>query len=74
MAKDITFYLIDVDGCVDPSALGPYDTCEERDKEAKRVRARQKETDALFWADVVPRGTLKVGAYTAGFLNGTFDT
>ena len=71
MVNDTKFYLIDADARVGPSALGPYDTRDERDEEAKRVRARQIEIDAVFWADVGPHGTLKVGGYPDGLLFGT---
>lgn len=62
------FYLLDVHGCVEPHALGPYATPEERDEEARRVcRMQDGLEDSLFWADVDQDGQLIVGAYMSGF-------
>ena len=62
------YYLLDVHGCVEPHALGPYPTSAKRDEEARRVRRRQDDLeDALFWADVDEKGQLLVGAYMSGY-------
>ena len=57
------YYLIDVFGCVEPTAVGPFDTDEERDAQAKIIHAGQSEEDALFWANVDKEGNLVVGAF-----------
>ena len=68
-------YLIVVEAGVEPSALGPFPTENERDEVAKEIRAGQEEDDALFWADVDERGVLTVGSYMAGFfLEKTIDS
>ena len=62
-----TLYLLVVEGGVEPSVLGPYQTEDERDHAAKQIRRRQEEDDGLFWADIDDTAALTVGAYTAGF-------
>ena len=61
------YYLIEVEGGVEPIVRGPYHTKEERNNAAKRIRRRQQEDDGLFWADIDEAGTLAAGAYRAGF-------
>ncbi len=65
---DKKYYLIEVEGAVEPSARGPFATEDEQDEAAKQIRATQEEDDCLFWADVDERGVLTVGSYMAGFL------
>ncbi len=68
------YYLIEVEGAVEPYARGPFNTEDERDNAAKQIRARQDEDDCLFWADVDENGGLTVGSYMAGFfLDDTAD-
>lgn len=62
-----TYYLLVVEGGVEPSVIGPYRTSDERDRAAKQIHGRQKEDDGLFWADLGKTAVLTVGAYTAGF-------
>ena len=61
------YYLIEVDGGVEPFAQGPFGTEDERDEIAKEIRARQNENGCLFWANVDERGALTVGSYMAAF-------
>ena len=61
------YYLLEVEGGVEPIVCGPYRTKHERDKAAKQIRRKQQENDSLFWADIDGAGTLSVGTYTAGF-------
>ena len=65
MAKK--YYLIAVEGSIEPEAIGPFRGGRKRDDEAKKVRAQQGDDDALFWADVDEKGNLNVGAYSGGF-------
>ena len=60
-------YLIEVADGIEPSALGPFETDNERDEIAKQIRAGMDEDDCLFWAEVDERGVLTVGSYMAGF-------
>ena len=62
-----TLYLLVVEGGVDPSVQGPYQTEDERDHAAKQIRRRQKEDGGLFWADIDDAAVPTVGDYTAGF-------
>jgi hypothetical protein len=61
------YYLIEVEGGVEPIVRGPYHTKHERDNAAKQIRLEQREDDGLFWADIDEAGTLAAGAYRAGF-------
>ncbi len=61
------YYLLEVEGGVEPIVRGPYHTKHERDNVAKQVRLQQQEDDGLFWADIDEAGTLATGAYRAGF-------
>jgi len=61
------YYLLEVEGGVEPIIHGPYRTERERDNAAKQIRRTQQEDDSLFWADVNEVAVLTVGAYTSGF-------
>ncbi len=61
------YYLLEVEGGVEPIVRGPYRAKIERDSAAKRIRLSQEEDDSLFWADVDGIGRLTIGAYAAGF-------
>jgi hypothetical protein len=61
------YYLIEVEGGVEPIVRGPYHTKDERDNAAKQTRLEQQEDDGLFWADIDEAGMLAAGAYRAGF-------
>ena len=61
------YYLLEVEGGVEPIVRGPYRTKIERDSAAKRIRLSQQEDDGLFWADIDEVAVLTIGAYTAGF-------
>ena len=62
-----TYYLIEVEGGVEPCVHGPYQTEEERDNAAKQIRNKQEDDDGLFMADVDEKGFLTVKSYVAGF-------
>jgi len=62
-----TRYLLVVEGGVEPSVQGPYQTEDERDHGAKEIHRGQEGDDSLFWADIDDAAVLTVGAYTAGF-------
>jgi hypothetical protein len=61
------YYLLEVEGGVEPIVRGPYRTKIERDNAAKQIRLCQQEDDGLFWADIDEVAVLTIGAYTAGF-------
>ena len=61
------YYLIEVEGGIEPFAQGPFGTEDERDEIAREIRAGMDEDDCLFWADIDERGVLTVGSYDAAF-------
>ena len=61
------YYLLEIEGGVEPTVHGPYRTKHERDNAAKEIRRSQQGDDSLFWADTDEAGTLVVGTYRAGF-------
>ena len=63
----VTYYLIKVEGCVEPFVRGPYRTTHERDEAAKLIHKNLEEDDALFWANTDKIGRLIVGSYPSRF-------
>jgi hypothetical protein len=61
------YYLLEVEGGVEPIVRGPYHTKRERDNAAKQIRRRQQEDDGLFSADIDKVAALTLDAYSAGF-------
>jgi len=61
------YYLLEVEGGVEPIVRGPYRAKIKRDNAAKRIRLNQEEDDGLFWVDIDGTGGLTIGAYAAGF-------
>ncbi|HYA90697.1 MAG TPA: hypothetical protein VEK32_04285 [Thermodesulfobacteriota bacterium] len=61
------YYLLEVEGGVEPIVRGPYRTKLERDNAAKQMRLSQQEDDGLFWADIDEVRVPAIGTYTAGF-------
>jgi len=70
MAKKTTYYVLVVEGCVEPSLSDPFKSWLARDKEARRVRNfgvdnhGDTENNGVFWLDVTPDGKVEVGAYS----------
>ena len=62
-----TYYLIEVQGGIEPFTRGPFQDEHERDVRAKSIHKALSLDDSLFWADVDEAGDLIVGSYTAGF-------
>ena len=60
------FYLLAVEGGVEPCVKGPYQTEEERDCAAQEIHEEQEEDDGLFWVDI-DDSALTVGSYHSGF-------
>lgn len=64
-----TYYLIAVEGGIEPSLHGPYDTIEERDEDAREIAKDQDPgSDGLFPLDQEDDSHLSIGAYPGGFL------
>ena len=65
-----TYYLIEVEGGVEPCVHGPYQTEEERDNAARQIHKDLGENEALFWANVDRTARLIVGSYPSRFFCG----
>jgi len=64
-----TYYLIAVEGGIEPSLHGPYDTIEERNEDAREIaKGQDPGSDGLFPLDQEDDGHLSIGAYPGGFL------
>ena len=61
------YYLLEVEGGVEPIVRGPYHTKHEQDSAAKQIHQTQQEDDGLFWVEIDKVAALTVGAYSAGF-------
>jgi hypothetical protein len=61
------YYLLEVEGGIEPIVRGPYQTKRERDNAARKIRRNQQEDDGLFWTEVDETGAFVAGAYAAGF-------
>ena len=66
-------YILHVVGCVDPLLAGPFGDGNERNDKARQLRNRFPDSDAFFWLDVAEDGIPTVGAYSAGFMDGSMD-
>jgi|CXWL01.1.fsa_nt_gi hypothetical protein len=64
--KDL-FYVVSVFGGIEPTLIGPYESGSMRDMHARRIHFEQKDTDSMFWLNIV-KCTPTIGAYTASFL------
>jgi hypothetical protein len=69
--RAVRYYLIHLEGCVEPGLVGPFPSERVRDMNAKRMGASHREPDALFWLDVAEEGTPLLGAYPAGLIEET---
>jgi hypothetical protein len=61
------YFLIEIQGGIEPLTRGPFRDEHERDDRAKNYHKALGLDDSLFWADVDEAGGLIVGSYTAGF-------
>lgn len=69
------YYLIQMLGCIDPQAHGPYATKKERTAALKQRIAEDSDLryedgeDSIFSLDVNPDGTITVASYSGGYMN-----
>jgi len=68
-----TYYLIEVQGGIEPLTRGPFQDEHERDDTAKDFHKALGLDDCLFWADVDEAGGLIVGSYTGGFFSEEYN-
>lgn len=67
------YYVLQIEGDVEPVLHGPYATEEERAAAARNVRRkceRDNVPDGIYWLTCT--GAIEVGAYTGGFFNADF--
>ena len=64
------FYVLFVEGDIEPSLLGPYKTQNERDAKARELKINEdgyaNDENGIFWMDVT-HGVPEVGFYSGGF-------
>jgi hypothetical protein len=71
----VAAYVLEIEGDIEPKLHGPYKTTDTRDRAAKRLRAKDEEQEnGIFALDLLNDGKVRVWAYSAGFLDGTFET
>src|SRR5579864_4064299 len=70
----VAAYVLEIVGDIEPTLRGPYKNADTRDRAAKRLREKDNENEnAIFALDLMKNGKIRVWAYSAGFLNGTFE-
>ena len=64
------YYVLFVEGDIEPSLLGPYKTQKERDAKARELKINEEgyanDENGIFWMDVT-NGVPEVGFYNGGF-------
>ncbi len=70
----VAAYVLEIEGDIEPKLHGPYKSPDTRDRAAKRLRAKDEEREnGIFALDLMKNGKVRVWAYSAGFLDGTFE-
>ncbi len=70
----VAAYVLEIVGDIEPTLRGPYKNTDTRDRAAKRLRAKDGECEnGIFALDLRNNGKIRVWAYSAGFLDGTFE-
>jgi hypothetical protein len=70
----VAAYVLKIVGDIEPTLRGPYKNPDTRDRAAKRLRAKDREQEnGIFALDLMKNGKIRVWAYSAGFLDGTFE-
>lgn len=62
-------YVVFIYGDVEPNSYGPYETTEQRDKQARKLRKLHGDEHGIYWARVTENSELEIGAYTGSFFN-----
>ena len=61
------YYLLFIWGCVEPELIGPFDTTEERDKEALKQRKEEGSQHGYYMLQI-PKGTeIQIDCYSNEF-------
>jgi hypothetical protein len=70
----VAAYVLEIEGDIEPKLRGPYKSPDTRDRAAKRLREKDKEKEnGIFALDLMNNGKIRVWAYSAGFLEGTYE-
>ena len=65
------YYIVPVYGCTDPEpSRGPFKTYDGMLIAARKIHAKQREEDAIFWLVVYPKGRPQMGSFTNSELEG----
>ena len=70
----VAAYVLEIIGDIEPMLRGPYKNTDTRDRAAKRLRKKDAgKENGIFALDLMKDGKVRVWAYSAGFLDGTFE-
>ncbi len=70
----VAAYVLEIVDDIEPTLRGPYKNTDTRDRAAKRLRKKDAgKENGIFALDMMNNGKIQVWAYSAGFLDGTFD-
>ncbi len=70
----VATYVLEIEGDIEPKLHGPYKSPDSRDRAAKRLRTKDEACEnGLFALDLMKNRKVRVWAYSAGFLDGTFQ-
>ena len=61
------YYVLFVEGDVEPSLCGPYHNPKDRDEEAVRLKREHGDEHGIFMLDIDTIGRPSVDAYSGGF-------
>ena len=67
-------YVLEIEGDIEPKLRGSYKSPDTRDRAARRLREKDGEKEnGIFALDLMNNGKIRVWAYSAGFLEGTYE-
>src|SRR6266852_6230381 len=70
----VAAHVLEIEGDIEPKLHGPYKSPDTRDRAAMRLRGMDKACEnGIFALDLMKNGKVRVWAYSAGFLDGTFE-
>ena len=70
----VAAYVLEIEGDIEPKLRGPYKSPDTRDRAARRLREKDGEKEnGIFALDLMNNGKIRVWAYSAGFLEGTYE-
>src|SRR5712692_10180296 len=70
----VAAYVLEIEGDIEPKLHGPYKSPDTRNRAAQRLRAKDEgRENGLFALDLMKNGKVRVWAYSAGFLDGSFE-